>query len=158
MLDIRKLVGAVFAAALLATLPAAAHAQEAPRADVYTGYSRIQTASGGVNGFNASLAGHITDSFALVVDGAAYQGEFGTVMGGPRFTYRAGRVEPFAQALFGGVIGSDEREFSMAIGGGVDVKLSDRFAIRVVQADYFRAAGANFARIGAGVVFRFGGH
>jgi opacity protein-like surface antigen len=155
---IRKLIAPALAAALAAALPSAARAQEAPDADVYTGYSRIQTASGGVNGFNASLAGHITDSFSLVVDGAAYQGEFGTVMGGPRFTYRSGRVEPFAHALFGGVIGSDESEFAMAVGGGVDVKLSDRFAIRAVQAEYFRAAGANFARIGVGVVFRFGGH
>lgn len=156
MLGLRKLFGIALATGALAVTPAAASAQSAPNTDLYVGYSRIQTASGGVNGASASFAGNITDSFALVVDGAGYQGEFGTVMGGPRFTYRSGRVEPFAHALFGAVIGSDAAEFSMALGGGVDVKVGDHFAIRAIQADYLRAAGADFARLGVGVVFRFG--
>jgi len=55
--------------------------------------------------------------------------------------------------------------FAMALGGGLDVKATDRIWIRPFQADYVRAeittgygsiATQNDLRISAGIVFRFG--
>ena len=52
--------------------------------------------------------------------------------------------------------------FAMALGGGVDVKLNDRFAIRAIQADYLRSdvfgGTTNGMRLSFGLVFRFGGN
>ena len=48
----------------------------------------------------------------------------------------------------------------MALGGGLDVNVNDRFAIRVVQAEYLRTRffneTQNKGRIAFGLVFRFG--
>lgn len=52
-----------------------------------------------------------------------------------------------------------ENAFSMALGGGVDVKVTDRIAIRAVQLDYqvtrFFEDTQNNLRLGTGIVFRF---
>ena len=105
-----------------------------------------------------------------------------TIMVGPRFSYRKiEKITPFAHALFGvsrthdqsqfrsGTLESSfsntDTTFAMAIGGGLDVKLSKSFALRVIQADYlYKRQG--FDRIGfdnhhnfraaVGIVFRFG--
>lgn len=60
---------------------------------------------------------------------------------GPRVTARGHRVEGFAHALIGGVrrkieTVADDRNLAFGLGGGVDVKATDHFAIRVVQVDY----------------------
>src|SRR5262245_461208 len=95
-----------------------------------------------------------------------------TFMFGPRFTLRGGNAEPFVHALFGGAHGrfrasaagvSEEASgvaFAYALGGGLDIKLHDNFAIRVAQLDYIQARiageGLNNLRYSAGVVIRFG--
>ena len=67
---------------------------------------------------------------------------------GPRVKARLGKIEPFAQGLFGftdlgasaaGVSVSD-KAFSMKLGGGVDVYASRRFAIRLGEFNYYRTA------------------
>ncbi len=105
-----------------------------------------------------------------------------TIMVGPRFSYRKiEKITPFAHALFGvarthteaesrsasfeSFSSSNETSFAMAIGGGLDVKLSKSLALRVIQADYlYKRLGFdrigfdnhhNF-RAGVGIVFRFG--
>lgn len=81
-------------------------------------------------------------------------------MAGPRFSYRtSSRVTPFAQVLAGVV--APEPAFTMAIGGGIDIKLNEHIAFRAVQAEYlFLRGGENAtnhnARISTGIVFRFG--
>jgi outer membrane protein with beta-barrel domain len=101
---------------------------------------------------------------------------------GGTFSHRGGeRLVPFAHALAGfsrthvdgtSVItglgggttttsfsGSDTA-FAAAFGGGLDVKLTKKFAFRVVQADYlltrFGSGTQSNARISTGIVFRFG--
>jgi opacity protein-like surface antigen len=78
-------------------------------------------------------------------------------LAGPVITYRTkSRVTPFAHALFGidrsSLSGSTitglpvpvtaapttDYDFAVALGGGVDYKLTRRFAIRVAQADFYR--------------------
>jgi len=93
---------------------------------------------------------------------------------GPRYSYRgARRLVPFAQFLVGGVHGFDAlfpgysgappNAFAFATGGGLNAHLSRRFALRLVQADYFQTQLPNDAnnrqdhlRLSGGVVFRFG--
>ncbi len=100
-----------------------------------------------------------------------------TVMIGPRFTLTRGKVAPFVHALVGVAritasaqdIDTREREtvfkendFALALGGGIDVNLNDRIAIRPVQLDYLGIKSGqtgNFGdhfRYSAGVVLKLG--
>jgi opacity protein-like surface antigen len=102
---------------------------------------------------------------------------------GPQVKYRAGKFEPFAEVLAGGahsnfygnacsnvsgICGSkspSNNAFALVIGGGVDINLSSKFAIRLVDADYeLTRFGNNFTggnnsqsnfRFQTGVQFRF---
>ena len=97
-----------------------------------------------------------------------------TYLFGPGVTHRAGHgISVFSQALFGGAHGfsgyfptatsssSSADSFAFSAGGGVDQRLSQRIALRVLQADYLytelpNAKGdrQNNLRIGAGIVIR----
>jgi len=95
-----------------------------------------------------------------------------TYLFGPRFTVRTGKAEPFFHALFGAARGSAEVStiggtqtgagyaFTYALGGGVDIKAHNNFAIRIGQLDYLRARvddqGLNNLRYSVGVVIRMG--
>ena len=101
-----------------------------------------------------------------------------TFLVGPRFSYRKNeRITPFAHVLFGASrrhadseinsssfgrmsFSANDTAFAAAVGGGLDVPLSKKLALRVVQAEYVltRSFGnnANNARVSTGIVFRFG--
>ena len=76
-------------------------------------------------------------------------------LGGVRYRLpeieRLHTVQPFAQGLFGGAHaggggageGDGTKAFMMRIGGGLDLPLSQRFAVRLIQADYQMATFAN---------------
>jgi opacity protein-like surface antigen/outer membrane protein OmpA-like peptidoglycan-associated protein len=107
-----------------------------------------------------------------------------TYLIGPRLSFRNnGRITPFAQVLFGGVHASEvtlsgctggactllpsEDTFALTAGGGVDIRVHRRFAIRIIQAEYLmtrfenRTTGdtamQNDIRLSSGIVFLFGG-
>ena len=99
-----------------------------------------------------------------------------TYTAGPRLLYPHGRFVPFGQALFGVAHGSDsyfpqgtgyttsESSFAYSLGGGLDINLTRRFAIRALDAQFlhtdFANGSSNVQRhltIGAGVVLKFGG-
>jgi opacity protein-like surface antigen len=109
-------------------------------------------------------------------------GNLFTYMFGPELKARAGKFEPFAEVLLGaahsnfygnacttgGICGSkspSNNAFAMAVGGGVDIAVSSRFAIRLVDADFVLTRfGNNFTggnnsqsnfRFQSGVQFRF---
>jgi opacity protein-like surface antigen len=139
-------------------------------------------------GFAADLQGYgsytqcVKPNNPLDVTGCASANVF-TYMFGPQIKYRAGKLEPFAEVLVGGahsnfygsacqnisgICGSTSptnNAFAMAIGGGVDIAVSGRFAIRLVDADYeLTRFGNNFTggnnsqsnfRFQTGVQFRF---
>ena len=162
----------------LACLPAAA--QDVPKVEVFGGYS---WAGGNFHGWTTSLTGNVTKSFGLVAD---ISGHYGSEMDGPilvnedahsfhfgpRFSHRGTRLTPFAYALFGltrfheratiaGQRLSDaDTGFSSVLGGGLDVKVSDRVAIRAFQLDYFRpnffGEAHNRGRLAFGLVLCFG--
>jgi len=80
------------------------------------------------------------------------------------------RPQPFAQLLLGaahaggGVAGVGDASFAFAsrLGLGIDVPVNSRFAVRVIQMDYYLTHFANYTNdhqnnllVGAGVVFRW---
>jgi len=93
---------------------------------------------------------------------------------GPRYSLGShSRFVPFAQFLVGGVhgfdslfpgyIGAPPDALAFAGGGGLNMRISHRFALRLVQADYFQTQlpndgnnRQNHLRISGGVIFRFG--
>lgn len=140
----------------------AANAQEEPKFDAFAGYSYVRAnpstagaQSFSLNGGEASLTYHIKDWVSGVADFAGYHngslpgtgadGTFSTYLFGPRFTYRSyHRFKPFAETLFGVAHGSasiagassSQNAFGMAIGGGVDYRINNRFSLRPLQVDY----------------------
>ena len=154
--------------------------QETPKAELFGGYSY---AGSGSNGFDASIAGNVNNWFGVVGD---VGGQYSTLtdqgftekirshsfLVGPRFSARQKRVVPFVHALFGvsklktetdefgPLVSFSDTSFAMALGGGLDVKVNERLAIRIVQIDYLRTSffgeTQNKGRIGAGIVLRFG--
>lgn len=137
-----------------------------------------------VNGGSGGAAFNLTHWFGVEGEIAGYRA--GNVRGsgreltlftytaGPRLSLRRGRLAPFAHALFGGGhaggtlysgsggLGANSA-FVLTTGGGVDIGISPRVAIRVIQADYVYTRFLNGSnnrqnnvRIGAGLVFRLG--
>lgn len=95
---------------------------------------------------------------------------------GPRFTLRPARKRSsfYGQALWGVAEGfnglfpvdnqphASSNSFAEQLGGGMDVRLSPRVAVRVFQADWLRTMlpnmttnAQNIMHLGAGMVFRF---
>ena len=135
----------------------------------------------GLHGFALSGAANLSNNFGIVADFSYHKKEF-EVFGpdidfstfsflfGPRFTARGDRVEGFAHALVGGVRRKIEdfdsdTDFALGVGGGVDIKVSKNFGVRLFQLDYvpFRDRDVftlekewrHNIRVGVGVTFRF---
>jgi opacity protein-like surface antigen len=185
-----KLKVAVCLLAFTSLFGAAAQAQEAPKFDVFAGYSYVREnpATSGIdsfsmNGGSASIAYNANHWLSAVADfggyhtdnilGTGIDGTLSTYLFGPRISYRHySRITPFGQVLFGVAhvgdnglaFSTSHNSFAMAIGGGVDFKVSHRFSIRPVQVDYLMthfnefgtgAQNQNNLRVSSGVVFHF---
>jgi opacity protein-like surface antigen len=141
-------------------------------------------------GFNVSGTGYLSKGFGITGD---FSGHFKTnrpgnietkirvfnVLGGPQYKFRNNSpVSPYVRAL-AGVAHTRARlaylnvtdtasstDFALAIGGGLDVRISDRIDLRVFQADYnpiflrrgnefgFGRTRADNVRFSFGVVFK----
>lgn len=152
-------------AVLALALPVVARAQDAPKAELYGGYSylRADDDAGGVDlhGWNASFAANINKWFGLAADFSGHYGDVTLLPGlkadlsahiftvGPRFSYRGNeRVTPFGHVLVGaarsdssflsrtGKVKSSDSTFALVIGGGLDVNINKHAAFRLFQADY----------------------
>jgi outer membrane immunogenic protein len=121
----------------------------------------------------------VTDFSAQYIGSAPSTGNSLTLTSylvGPRYQlpqpwlHGSHKPHPFAQILLGaahaggGVAGVGDSSFGFAtrIGGGLDVPLSPRFALRVVQLDYYLTTFANATNdhqnnflIGTGIVFHW---
>jgi hypothetical protein len=91
-------------------------------------------------------------------------GNLVTYLFGPRVSYRKDeRITPFAQVLLGGAYDTVVAKSALAIapGGGFDLKVTPRVALRLGEVDYlmtrFGQQTQNNLRVSAGIVFRFGG-
>jgi len=82
---------------------------------------------------------------------------------GPRIYFSRGTFQPFAQVLLGGAHftagGGSANSFNFDLGGGVDIKVSQHFAVRPVEVGYehfsITGVGFNNLRYSAGLVFYF---
>jgi hypothetical protein len=94
---------------------------------------------------------------------------------GPRYRWHAAkRVSAYGQALFGVASGSNSvfptpsgtessaRSFALQLSGGMDCRLSEHIAVRVIDLGYLHTALSNgnnnvqnILRLGTGAVFRF---
>jgi outer membrane immunogenic protein len=140
----------------------------------------------GLNGGGLSGSWHFHGPWSAVVDlSAEHTGSAGPLgnsltltsfLAGARYQIPEPWLEgdhqpqPFAQILLGsthaggGVAGIADGafQFSTRIGGGVDVPLNSRFAVRVIQVDYYLTTFANATNnhqnnflIGAGLVYHW---
>lgn len=102
-----------------------------------------------------------------------------TFTAGPRLSYRSSKFTPFVHVLIGAArsggtgtltfpnfpsvppasLSGSDYSFAMLTGGGVDVALNRRFALRPAQVDWLliRSGGQNWHRLrySAGIVVRF---
>lgn len=148
-----------------------AGAQEVPKAEVFGGfsYSRGQY-DVDMYGWNGSLAGVVNRWFSIVGDLSGNYAKSGSdfgmhsIAGGPQFSLRRGAVTPFARFLVGAnrtsSNGQSETDLSVILGGGFDIAVNKRLAIRALQADWMhiRAGngfGINQGRVSTGLVVRF---
>jgi outer membrane immunogenic protein len=121
----------------------------------------------------------VTDFSAEVTSGAPTAGNSLTLssyLAGARYRvpqpwmHGKHRPQPFVQLLLGaahaggGVAGVGDASFAFAsrLGGGIDVPVNSRFAVRVIQLDYYLTHFSNYTNdhqnnllVGAGVVFRW---
>ena len=174
------LIKALYSTALVFVMLQSALAQDVPKAEVLGAYS---WAGGNFHGWNASLTGNVTKRFGIVADFSGHYGselegplrihqDSHSFLFGPRFSFRGTRLTPFVYALFGATrfhesviisgqkLSDSDTGFSSALGGGLDVKVNDRIAIRAFQLDYFRpnffGEAHNGGRLAVGVVLHVG--
>jgi hypothetical protein len=154
-------------------------AQESyPKAEVFGGFSISSIAAGSPSvrtsfyGWQASVNGNFHRNIGFVGDfGGQYKSIAGVgisnyqYMFGPQISMRREKVTPFVHALFGAsrtsALGASSTNLGLGIGGGLDLNVSDRLALRVPQFDWtpIHAGGVwttNVIRIGIGLVFKAG--
>ena len=168
-----------FLLALVLIWSAAAVAQQTPKIELFGGYSHffgdLNGTSFNLDGVHASAAENWNSWFGGVVD---FSSNFGSsngnnvnaqsIMYGPRFAYRKSKfMTPSVHVLVGAIRGSAGFEgiskpnwrFNMGLGGEIDLRINDRVAFRLVQADYMPTHFLNLRqdnlRVSTGFVFRF---
>jgi hypothetical protein len=167
-------------AGLLVLLPCSAAAQDTqdtPTAEFFGGYSYLRAnPKGGFkgsngSGWNASAAWNLNERWGIKGDFSGYYCCSGNgekehnFLFGPQFNIRREKANFFVHGLVGvshgNAPGFSDTVLAWAGGGGVDIRLGERFAVRVAQVDYFGTHYANALqhhfRYSAGLVFRFGG-
>jgi hypothetical protein len=117
-------------------------------------------------GFTADVSGHYQDFIFGNTDTL-------TILAGPRFTARNEYATTFMHVLFGRTrsrsevrtldmnFDTEEKSFAVAIGGGIDVNVTEHFGFRILQVEYaltrfnsgIRSNQHNL-RAGIGFVFR----
>lgn len=145
--------------------------------------------NGGIaNGWNASVGANVNQWFSLVADFSGHYGEIlnpvfpintntkphiggvgfnrHSFLFGPRLSYRTRKgFMPFAHFLLGGAHDDaffnsiSETRLTWALGGGMDMKVSKRLALRLIQADYVPTKAREIqdnVRISTGIVWHFG--
>jgi Outer membrane protein beta-barrel domain len=162
------------AVALILLLLTSAAAAQAPKGNVFFGYSyqRADLVSGNgvnLNGWEGALQGNLLPWVGIVADISGHYGSDAdaslyTVLFGPRVFVPVGKITPFAHALFGAgheslnAISASDTSFATALGGGVDYKLIPAVGWRVqgdfVQTRFFSNTQNDF-RFSTGIVLHF---
>jgi hypothetical protein len=130
---------------------------EYPPFEIFGGFSILSMGGGYIDneleggreqafGFHADAVYNFTPSIGVAGDfGGQYWSRdsaihFYEFMGGPRFSHRTGKFTLFGNALIGvgnrGTGIQSRNAFALGFGGGVDVSLNKRFAVRVIKFDW----------------------
>jgi hypothetical protein len=173
---------------LLAVSQAAFAQRNAPRVELFGGFSSLPAnvltdfPRDDSYGFQGSVVVNLNRWFGIVGD---FGGQYRTVtdlgsawpgitaetsvyeyLVGPRFAARRGRATLFVHALVGGATGNaglagfSDSNFALGAGGGLDIDVTRRLAIRAVQFDWmgsFVDILEDNVRLGFGVVVKLGG-
>ena len=157
---------------LVSLVPLTTHAQD--KGEFFGGYSYMRvdnSPSFNLNGWELAGQYKFTDWLGAAAD---FDGHYGSPFGvstsvhtflfGPQVSW-PGRVSPFAHILLGGGHvsagsgGGSDTSFAMAIGGGIDTRLTHGIYWRVIEGDYlpthFFGTTQNNARLSTGIVFKF---
>jgi len=159
-------------------------------ADVFGGYSSLRLHGDDVPGGSLGVSWPLRPSLALVTEVSGQFGlvrgedlQEWSLLAGPSLSpWRGHRLSPFVHAkaglvrsrrqvdVFGVAIGPEgvcegscpaQTGLAAEAGGGLDLRLSPRFVLRLVQADYrlvrLESDSAGRLRLSAGLVLRFGG-
>lgn len=179
----------VLMAALVLLIPMAGMAQpDYPKAEIFAGYSffRENPENFNLNGWNLSVTGNLAPWFGIEGDFSGHYGrptDFGvpiegvnidshTFMGGPKLSFRGRNATGFTHFLIGfcragtNDFGLSTSNFALAtvLGGGIDININRRIAVRPFQADYLMTRfdpyeigdRQNNFRFSAGIVFKLG--
>jgi hypothetical protein len=166
--------------AMILFLGVKAIAQDAPKVEVFGGYSHflsdISNTSSHLGGGGVAVTENLNNWFGGTIDvGAQWGVQNGfnvntqQFMYGPAVAYRQrSPFTPFGHILLGAIRGSQgfagisqsAIKIAAAFGGGVDLKISKQVSIRAIQADYlmsrFMNTRQNNLRLSAGLVLKFG--
>ena len=164
---------------------ASAQSKLIPGIEVFGGYSHLSFSSSGLgfanwtqmNGWDVAITvPHIYQGLGITVDGS---GNYATAleqynyMIGPQYKWEFSKFRFIAHGLYGRAqtrvqqpgstfIEPSDRQRVIALGGEVDVPISDRFSVRAIQADYLAASAfgsnRNSFRFSTGLIFKFGKH
>jgi hypothetical protein len=123
------------------------------------------------HGFGAAVA--VSGGHASNIGGTGVNLTTVTTTAGPRYTFRRSRFAAFAEGTLGASFARDTvfpanggavssaNSFAAEAGGGVDVRVSRRFAVRAFQASWLRTQFPNATtnvqntlQLGAGIVLR----
>jgi opacity protein-like surface antigen len=157
--------------------PSGSAAPLASGPDLFGGYSYTHAFDASLNGWEISGSFPFRGRLRFAADLSGHYGSFAganvgqlSFLAGPRMAWRFSKVSPFAQILVGAVRGSASLDIPGAtvseshthlgttLGGGIDYRLSRRWAARA-QAEllFLRADGAwdTDPRLALGAVYRF---
>lgn len=164
-------------------------ASSAEAASLFGGYSKLRLDGANVHGWGLAFTWPLAGSVLMTVEATGQYGLVNgedltehAVMAGPSLAFRRGRrLVPFVHAkvgsvrsrrqveVFGVVIGPDgvcdrscpsQTGFAAEAGGGLDLRLDDRWAVRLAEVDY-RLTGLaddefDRLRLSTGLVFSWG--
>jgi len=163
-------------ALLVFACSAIAGAQDERKTEVFLGYSYLHFNSGiatidrsSAEGMNLDATYYPWRNLGMVADFQWHQKELDfpnntttarllSLHGGPRVKLRRGKLEPFANALFGfthGTVTEDspavtnnQNTFSMKLGGGLDIAAWKRIAVRLGELNYYYTKFSLFENFG----------
>ncbi len=169
--------------AILSSVVAFAQEETTPKVDIFAGYSWLNPGGsiGGTRLPSIAAGGGVATTWngnkylGLTVDADFHRSDLAnvsTVQFGPRLKLRQPQFQPFFETLLGlhrlsvAGLGTDNR-IGITVGGGVDVPLTQRFAFRLLEADYVwghhnffplvtKTANLNGARLRTGLVVNLG--
>ncbi|MBZ5647118.1 MAG: porin family protein [Acidobacteriia bacterium] len=159
--------------ALILLCAATGFAQEY-KADLFGGYSYLRSdpgfslPAGNASGWEGAFTYNWNNWLALKADVSGHyccDQTMHNFLFGPQINLGHGKLKPYLHGLVGVSHGTSTGGFSdtvlgFALGGGIDVKWTERLSVRIVQADYlgtrYADATQNNFRLSAGLVYRFG--